>query len=101
MKKDMENTKEILVEEAKEVKAEKATKAKKTTKKKAVKKECYLELMGKQIDIHELEEKAAKAYAELCPETALETLQVYINIEEGVAYYVANGEPSDDYCVSL
>ena len=42
-----------------------------------------------------------KAYADLATGEDLKTLEVYIKLEEGVAYFVANGVASEDYKVEL
>ena len=42
-----------------------------------------------------------KAYADLATGEDLKTLEVYIKLEEGAAYYVANGVASEDYKIEL
>ena len=79
--------------------------AKKTTRKrttkKAVKVTVNVEFQGIQHEITDVAKKAEQAYKESHPEAVIETLDVYCKPEEGVAYYVVNGEGSDDFKVEL
>ena len=84
------------------VKAEAAPAAKKAPAKKADPKACvYIEFAGKQIVAKDVLDKAVKAYAEAHKGAEIKTIEVYVKPEENVAYYVVNGEGSDDYKVTL
>ena len=56
---------------------------------------------GKQIVAKDVLDKAVKAYAEAHKGAEIKTIEVYVKPEENVAYYVVNGEGSDDYKVTL
>lgn len=62
-----------------------------------------LEFAGRQIHVEDVIESAKSHYKALYAKEkgALKTLDVYLKPEENVAYYVANGEGSDDYKVGL
>ena len=68
---------------------------------KAVKVTVNVEFQGIQHEITDVAKKAEQAYKESHPEAVIETLDVYCKPEEGVAYYVVNGEGSDDFKVEL
>ena len=75
---------------------------KKAPAKKADPKACvYIEFAGKQIVAKDVLDKAVKAYAEAHKGAEIKTIEVYVKPEENVAYYVVNGEVSDDYKVTL
>ncbi len=79
--------------------AAKKTAAKKTTAKKAeVKAALTIEFAGQQFSADEIVKKATAA-AEAQGE--VKTLEIYVKPEENAAYYVVNGEGSDDYKVEL
>ncbi|MDO4614279.1 MAG: DUF6465 family protein [Lachnospiraceae bacterium] len=81
------------------VKKETKTAAKKTTAKKAeVKAALTIEFAGQQFSADEIVKKATAA-AEAQGE--VKTLEIYVKPEENAAYYVVNGEGSDDYKVEL
>ena len=101
-------TKAEPVKPAEEVKAPakaevaKAPAAKKAPAKKADPKACVcIEFAGKQIVAKDVLDKAVKAYAEAHKGAEIKTIEVYVKPEENVAYYVVNGEGSDDYKVIL
>ena len=80
---------------AAEVKAE-------TPVKKADPKACVvIEFSGKQIVAKDVLDKAVKAYEADHKGAEIKTIEVYVKPEENVAYYVVNGEGSDDYKVIL
>lgn len=95
--------------------APKKTTAKKTTKKttarkaetkKAAAKEAakttvVVEFYGKQVNTADIVAKAEKAYKDSHKDADIKTLDVYVKPEEDAAYYVVNGEGSDDFKVSL
>ena len=87
---------------AKPVETTKKAPAKKAPAKKADPKACvYIEFAGKQIVAKDVLDKAVKAYAEAHKGAEIKTIEVYVKPEENVAYYVVNGEGSDDYKVIL
>ncbi len=87
---------------AKPVEATKKAPAKKAPAKKADPKACVvIEFAGKQIVAKDVLEKAEKAYEEAHKGAEIKTIEVYVKPEENVAYYVVNGEGSDDYKVTL
>ena len=84
------------------VKAEAAPAAKKAPAKKADPKACVvIEFSGKQIVAKDVLDKAVKAYEADHKGAEIKTIEVYVKPEENVAYYVVNGEGSDDYKVTL
>lgn len=87
---------------AKPVETTKKAPAKKAPAKKADPKACVvIEFAGKQIVAKDVLDKAVKAYAEAHKGAEIKTIEVYVKPEENVAYYVVNGEGSDDYKVTL
>ena len=80
----------------------KAPAAKKAPAKKADPKACVvIEFSGKQIVAKDVLDKAVKAYEADHKGAEIKTIEVYVKPEENVAYYVVNGEGSDDYKVTL
>lgn len=82
------------------------TAAKKTETKKAAAKEeakttVVVEFYGKQVNTADIVAKAEKAYTDAHKDAEIKTLEVYVKPEEDAAYYVVNGEGSDDFKVSL
>ena len=76
--------------------------AKKAPAKKADPKACVvIEFSGKQIVAKDVLDKAVKAYEADHKGAEIKTIEVYVKPEENVAYYVVNGEGSDDYKVIL
>ena len=87
---------------AKPVEATKKAPAKKAPAKKADPKACVvIEFAGRQIVAKDVLDKAVKAYEEAHKGAEIKTIEVYVKPEENVAYYVVNGEGSDDYKVTL
>ena len=80
--------------------AEKVAK-KATTRKTAPKATVTVEAAGKQFDITAIADKAVAAYKAMNEKAAVKTVDVYVKPEEGVAYYVINGEGSADFKVEL
>lgn len=96
-------TEEVKAEEAKtekEKEAKKETK-KKTTKKADPKAAVIIEYGGRQIVAKEVLKSATKAFKKLKKDVTIKTIEIYVKPEEGVAYYVVNGEGSDEYKVEL
>ncbi len=88
-----------VVEEVLEAPAKKTTR--KRTTKKTIKVSVNVEYQGIQHDITDVAKKAEQAYKESNPDAVIETLDVYCKPEEGVAYYVINGEGSDAFKVEI
>ncbi len=87
---------------AKPVEATKKAPAKKAPAKKADPKACVvIEFAGRQIAAKDVLDKAVKAYEAAHKGAEIKTIEVYVKPEENVAYYVVNGEGSDDYKVTL
>ena len=79
----------------------KAAPAKKEAAKKEVKSSVVIEYAGRQIVARDVLEAAKKAYESMNKGAAIETIEIYVKPEEGAAYYVVNGEGSDQYKVQL
>ena len=95
---EIKNVAEELLDAAK-APAKKTTR--KRTTKKTVKVSVNLEFQGGQHDITDVAKKAEQAFKESHPEVVIETLDVYCKPEEGVAYYVVNGEGSESFKVEI
>ena len=81
----------------KEAPAKKAT-AKKAPVKKEIKTAVYVQYAGKEAEVEKLVAAAKKAYvAAGHKETDIKTVEIYVKPEENTAYYVINGEGSDNY----
>lgn len=72
-----------------------------STKKTAPKATVTVEVSGKQFDITTIADKAVAAYKAANADASVKTVDVYVKPEEGVAYYVINGEGSADFKVEL
>ena len=59
-----------------------------------------IEYLGRQFSSTAIVEQAIAAYKEN-HKNAIETIDVYVKPEENVAYYVVNGEGSDDFKIGL
>lgn len=86
---------------AKAAVVETVAETKKATRKPAVKSSVYVQFGGKEIVEKDVVAACKKAYADLATGEDLKTLEIYMKIEEGVAYFVANGAASDNYKVQL
>lgn len=75
----------------------KAPAAKKVEMKTAV----VIQYAGKETVAKEVLEAATKAFKAANKGVEIKTIEVYVKPEENVAYYVVNGEGSDDYKVEL
>ena len=81
----------------KEAPAKKAP-AKKAPVKKEIKTAVYVQYAGKEAEVEKLVAAAKKAYvAAGHKETDIKTVEIYVKPEENTAYYVINGEGSDNY----
>lgn len=87
--------------EEKKAAAPKKTAAKKPAVKKEVQSSVFIEYAGKQIVAKDVLEAAKNAYEAMNKGVAIETIEIYVKPEENAAYYVVNGEGSDQYKVML
>ena len=73
--------------------------AKRTTAKKAVepKMEVHFQFAGKDILAKSVLDQAVEAYKSTHKDVEIKKVELYIVAEEGAAYYVVNGEASDDF----
>lgn len=99
-------TKAATAAEGKEAAPVKKTPARKAPVKKEVKPaeteaSVYVQYAGKQIAAKEILEAAKAAYVKAHKDTEVKTIEIYVKPEEAVAYYVVNGEGSDDYKIEL
>lgn len=79
-------------------------KAKKTSEKKenTVKNAFYVQYAGKEYTEKELLAEVKKAYTKLGHKAAdIKSVEIYLKPEENVAYYVINGQGSDEYKIVL
>lgn len=80
----------------------KAVAAKKSTVKKTdIKTNVVVEFGDKQIDSKDIIAAAKKAFTKANKGIVIKTLDIYVKPEENVAYYVVNGQGSEDYRVNL
>lgn len=80
----------------------KAPAAKKAPAKKAEPKATVIvEYAGKQVVAKDVLAAATKAFKAARKGVEIKTIDIYVKPEENVAYYVVNGEGSDDYKVEL
>lgn len=92
--------------EVKKAEAKKSAepKEKKTPAKKenTVKSEFYVQYAGKEYTEKELLAEVKKAYTKLGNKAAdIKSVEIYLKPEESVAYYVINGQGSDEYKIVL
>ena len=81
--------------------AKKEAAPKAAPEKKEVKSSVVIEFAGKQIVAKDVLEAAKKAYESMNKGAVIETIEIYVKPEEHTAYYVVNGEGSDQYKVML
>jgi len=84
-----------------EVKAAAPAAKKAPAKKVEPKTSVVVEFAGKQFDTKDVVAAATKAYKKANKGAVIKKIEVYVKPEENVAYYVVNGEGSDDYKVEL
>ncbi|MCC2875242.1 DUF6465 family protein [Lachnoclostridium pacaense] len=60
-----------------------------------------VEFAGKQIMAKDVLQKAEEAYLVAHKDVEIKTLELYISPEQNAAYYVVNGEASEDFVVQL
>ena len=83
------------------VEAVEVVETKKATRKPAVKSSVFVQYAGKEIVEKDVVAACKKAFADLATGEDLKTLEVYINVVENAAYFVANGVASENYKVEL
>lgn len=73
-----------------------------TTRKAAVKSAIYVQFAGKEFTESELLDAVKASYVSLGnKEEDIKTIEIYVKPEESAAYYVVNGEGSDEFKVEL
>lgn len=60
-----------------------------------------VEFAGKQIMAKDVLQKVEEAYLAAHKDVEIKTLELYISPEQNAAYYVVNGEASEDFVVQL
>ena len=87
----------------KAVAAEAKEAVKKAPAKKAAepKMEVHFQFAGKDVLAKSVLDKAVEAYKNTHKDAEIKEVELYIVAEEGAAYYVVNGEASDDFKVIL
>jgi len=88
------------VKEVKEA-AEKKTRTVRAKKAAAPKATVTIEFAGRSVSAADIQEKAVKAYKDAHEGAEVKTIDLYVQPEEGVAYYVVNGEASPEFKIEL
>ena len=86
---------------AKEEIKETVTETVKETVKPEIEKSVVVEFGGRQVAAKDVLAQAEKAYAKSHPGTVIKSMELYISPEQNAAYYVVNGEGSDDFRIDL
>lgn len=86
----------VVKEEVKETAA-----AVKEVAKPEIEKSVVVEFGGRQVAAKDVLAQAEKAYAQTHPGTVIKSIELYISPEQNAAYYVVNGEGSDDFRIQL
>ena len=86
----------VVKEEVKETAA-----AVKEVAKPEIEKSVVVEFGGRQVAAKDVLAQAEKAYAKTHPGTVIKSIELYISPEQNAAYYVVNGEGSDDFRIDL
>ena len=86
----------VVKEEVKETAA-----AVKEVAKPEIEKSVVVEFGGRQVAAKDVLAQAEKAYAKTHPGTVIKSMELYISPEQNAAYYVVNGEGSDDFRIDL
>lgn len=60
----------------------------------------YVQAAGREHEVSEITQSCIKDY-EVKTGRAADALDVYINIDKNAAFYVADGQASDEYSVAL
>lgn len=95
------------VNKAEEVKAAEETAKKavkeimKETAKAEIEKSVVVEFGGRQVAAKDVLSQAEEAYAKAHPGTEIKSIELYISPEQNAAYYVVNGEGSDEFRIEL
>lgn len=66
-----------------------------------IEKNVVVEFGGRQVAAEDVLAQAEKAYAETHPGTVIKSIELYISPEQNAAYYVVNGEGSEDFRIQL
>jgi len=66
-----------------------------------IEKNVVVEFGGRQVAAKDVLAQAEKAYAETHPGTVIKSIELYISPEQNAAYYVVNGEGSEDFRIQL
>ena len=69
----------------------------KETVKPEIEKSVVVEFGGRQVAAKDVLAQAEKEYAMTHPGTVIKSIELYISPEQNAAYYVVNGEGSDDF----
>lgn len=70
-------------------------------RKQKVTKAVIIEANGNQIDVECLKHKAEEEFKKQYPDEKIQDLKVYINTNEGIAYYVINGRADDTFKILI
>ena len=73
----------------------------KETAKPEIEKSVVVEFGGRQVAAKDVLAQAEKEYAMTHPGTVIKSIELYISPEQNAAYYVVNGEGSDDFRIQL
>ena len=73
----------------------------KETVKPEIEKSVVVEFGGRQVAAKDVLAQAEKAYVKTHPGTVIKSMELYISPEQNAAYYVVNGEGSDDFRIDL
>ena len=77
----------------------------KTTKRKItnnkIKREMYLEIIGKQLNTEELYKIAEENFIKSFPDEKIKDVKLYINVLENKVYYVINGREEKSFNFDL
>ena len=73
----------------------------KETVKPEIEKSVVVEFGGRQVAAKDVLAQAEKADAKTHPGTVIKSMELYISPEQNAAYYVVNGEGSDDFRIDL
>lgn len=96
-----ETTKKKPVTETKTTAAKKETAKKAPAKKAEPKTAVIVEYAGRQVQTKDVVAAAKKAFTKANKGVEIKSIEIYVKPEEHVAYYVVNGQGSDDYKVML
>jgi len=70
-------------------------------RKQKVTKAVIIEANGNQIDVEDLKRKAEEEFKKQYPDEKIQDLKIYINTNEGTAYYVMNGRADDTFKILI